>query len=94
VASGLNWHRHGFRSLLDQCFKGMVEEVAILHWDQLVCFGIKLLEYIFKKNNVRLMVVSEGTAADSMTHEVLEAVIDLAQELTNDLITITSFFMV
>jgi len=93
VASGLNWHRHGLRSLMDRCFKGVVEEVAVLHRDRLVCFGIELLEYIFKKNNVRLMVVSEGTAADATTHEVLEAVVDPAQELTDNLITITGFFM-
>jgi len=93
MASGLNWHRHGLRSLLDRCFEGVVEEVAVLHHDRLACFGVKLLEYIFKKNNVWFMVVSEGPIADSSIHEVLQAVIDPAQELADDLITATGFFM-
>jgi len=94
MASGLNWQCKGLRSLLDDCFNGLVQEVAILHWDRLACFGVKLLEYIFKKNNVQLMVVGEGNAVDIQMHQALEAVINLSQKLTNDLITITSFFMV
>jgi len=93
VASGLNWHRRGLRSLLDRCFEGVVEEVAVLHRDRLARFGVELLEYIFKKNNVRLLVVGEGATADSSTHEVLEAVVDPAQELADDLIAVTGFFM-
>jgi len=31
VASGLNWHRKGLRRILDDCFDGLVQEVAVLH---------------------------------------------------------------
>jgi hypothetical protein len=51
------------------------------------------VEYLFAKNDVWLMVVSEGAAANAKTHTVLKAVIDLAQELANDLIAVTSFFV-
>jgi hypothetical protein len=67
---------------------------STLQRDQLACYGVKLMEYLFAKNNVLLVVVSEGAAANAKTHMVLKAVVDPVQELTNNLITITSFFMV
>jgi predicted site-specific integrase-resolvase len=59
-----------------------------------VCFGVELVEYLFAKNNVQLVVVGEGAAADAETHVVLKAVVDLVQELADDLIAVPSFFVV
>ncbi len=94
LCSGLNWNRKGLHSLLDQCFQGMVQEVALLHKDRLAHFALELLEYIFKKNDVKLMVVSDCTGACPKTNEAIEAVVDPAQELADNLITVTGFFMV
>lgn len=66
---------------------------STLQRDQLVCFGVELMEYLFAKNDVQLMVVSEGATANAETHTMLEDVVDPVQELADDLITVTSFFV-
>ncbi len=66
----------------------MIQEVALFHRDRLVYFGLKLLKYVFKKNDVKLVVVSNYIKACSETNETIEAIIDLVQELADNLIKI------
>lgn len=79
IASGINWKRKGLQTILDQCFKGNVAEIVVAYKDRLCRFGFELLEWIFQKHDVSLMVLNQ-TAHDPET------------ELSQDLIAIIHVF--
>jgi len=83
IGSGLNWKRHGFNSLLDQVFKGMVSEVVVAYKDRLCRFGFELVERIFKEHHVKLVVHSSDA-----TNQVSDT-----QELSEDLLSIVTVFV-
>jgi predicted site-specific integrase-resolvase len=82
IGSGLNWHRTGFKSILEQVYTGSVERVVVSYKDRLCRFGLELVEWIFKKANVKLVVLSKDTGEQ-----------DLAKELSEDLLAITTIFV-
>lgn len=81
VASGLNWKRNGFKTLLEQVHKGLVSEVVVTCKDRLCRFGFELVEWIFEKNRVKLVVLN------SMSGNTAES------ELAEDLMSIASIFV-
>jgi predicted site-specific integrase-resolvase len=80
VGSGLNWHRKGIQSLLDQVVGGTVEEIVVTNKDRLCRFGYELLEWLFKKFNCKIMVLNESTDA---TPEI---------ELSQDVLSVINYF--
>ena len=82
IGSGLNWHRTGFKSLLEQVYSGDVETVVVSYRDRLCRFGIEIIEWIFKKSNVKLVVLSSDPGEQ-----------DLSRELSEDLLAITTVFV-
>jgi predicted site-specific integrase-resolvase len=82
IGSGLNWNRPGFRSILEQVHSGTVTEVVVTYRDRMCRFGYELVEWIFKKANVKLVVL--GTNDD---------VKDMSRELSDDLLAITTVFV-
>lgn len=83
VGSGLNWKRKGFNEILDLCFSGDIEEVAIARKDRLCRFGYELLETVFTKLNVRLVVLHESAGDPD----------DDTRELSDDLLSIVTVFV-
>ena len=59
VGSGINWKRKGLRTILEQSMLGNVEEIVVAHRDRLCRFAFELLEYIFQKHKVKLLVLNE-----------------------------------
>ena len=82
IGSGLNWKRPGFRSLLEQVHSGDVKEVVVTYRDRMCRFGYELVEWIFQKANVKLVVLDK-------TFDIKDA----SRELSDDLLAITTVFV-
>ena len=59
VGSGINWKRKGLTTILDKAMHGDISEVVVAHRDRLSRFAFELLEWIFKRNGVKLVVLNE-----------------------------------
>lgn len=75
IASGINWKRKGFKSILERCLCGEVQEVVVFHRDRLSRFGYELLEFIFTKCNTRLLVHDNSDQHKSSQQELAEDVL-------------------
>jgi predicted site-specific integrase-resolvase len=76
VGSGINWKRKGLKTILEQSMLGNIQEVVVAHRDRLCRFAFELIEFIFKSNNVKLVVCDEDLEKST------------EQELTEDLLSI------
>ncbi len=83
IGSGLNWKRKGFCSLLEQVHEGTVGEVVVTYKDRLCRFGFELVEWIFKKNGVKLVVLSQSERNEESD----------ASELAEDMLAIATVFV-
>jgi predicted site-specific integrase-resolvase len=59
VGSGINWKRKGLKTLLDRAMQGNISEIVVAHRDRLCRFAFELLEWIFERNGVKLVVLNE-----------------------------------
>ncbi|RGB34878.1 hypothetical protein C1646_668209 [Rhizophagus diaphanus] len=66
----LNWKHMGFVALLKQIHKKGIKKVVVTQKDQLYHFGFKLMELIFEKNGIQLMIF--GTDQDIMDYALLQ----------------------
>lgn len=77
VASGINWKRKGLQTLLEQSMSGNISEIVVAHRDRLCRFAFELLEWIFKKNGVKLLVLNgnnEQTEDQELADDVLSII--------------------
>lgn len=81
VGSGLNWKRPGFNSLLEHVHNGDVEQIVVTYRDRVCRFGYELVEWIFKKAAVKLVVLGSDIGSDR------------TNELAEDLLAITTVFV-
>lgn len=79
IGSGLNWNRKGLKTILDRVHQGLVTEIVVTHRDRLSRFGHELLEYVFEKHSVKLLVLDEEVP-------------DQLEDLTNDLLSVITVF--
>ena len=82
TASGLNWGRHGFNSLLERVHSGSVGTVVVTYKDRLCRFGLELVEWIFSKHNTKLVVLNQRTENS-----------DPSSELSEDLLAVVNVFV-
>lgn len=82
IGSGLNWKRTGFTTLLESIYSGDIDTVVVSYKDRLCRFGNELVEWIFKKANVKLVVLSKH-----------QENYDPSKELSDDLLAITTVFV-
>ena len=59
VGSGINWKRKGLKTILDRSMRGDISEVVVAHRDRLCRFAFELLEWIFNRNGVKIVVLDE-----------------------------------
>ena len=59
VGSGINWKRKGLKTILDRAMQGYISEIVVAHRDRLCRFAFELLEWIFVRNGVKLVVLNE-----------------------------------
>ena len=82
IGSGLNWKRPGLLTLLESVYSGDVSEIVVTYKDRLCRFGYELMEFIFKKSNVNVVVLCGSTNTQ-----------DSSKELSDDLLAITTVFV-
>ena len=80
IGSGLNWKRHGLKTVLRRCLLGDVGKVAVAHKDRLARFGYELIDFIMAQCGVELLCEYEET------HKSKEA------ELVDDILSIVTVF--
>jgi putative resolvase len=80
IGSGINFKRKGFRTILEQLYKGNVKEVVVASKDRFSRFGFDFFEFTFDQFDAKL--VSINTTADKSPQE----------ELAEDLLSITTVF--
>jgi predicted site-specific integrase-resolvase len=76
VASGINWKRKGLQTLLEHSMSGNISEIVVAHRDRLCRFAFELLEWIFKKNGVKLVVLN-GNNEQSEDQELADDVLSI-----------------
>jgi putative resolvase len=81
IASGLNFNRKGFQTLLEQILSRNVEEVVVMHRDRLCRFAVELMESIFKATGTRFVVLG------NYEHSTPES------ELAEDMLSIATVFV-
>ena len=79
VGSGINFKRHGLKSILERSMRGEQLKVVVAHKDRLARFGADIIEFVLKQNGGELLVL------DKVVHSP-------EQELTQDLLTILHVF--
>lgn len=86
IGSGINWSRPGFQKLLDLCVRGKVNEVVLSHKDRLCRFAFDLLEGLFRKFGIKIIIVHQNPQAGDVTE-------GREQELAEDLLAIVNHFV-
>lgn len=77
--SGLNFKRKGLNSILDDAFKGNIQELVITHKDRLCRYGYHLIERIIQHRNGKIVVLNQENTFPE-------------KELVNDLLSIITCF--
>jgi len=62
IASGLNFKRKGLQTLLELAFQGVVKEIAVAHRDRFCRFSYDLLEWIFRRHSVPILVLDQSSS--------------------------------
>jgi len=81
IASGLNFTRPGFSSLVERICKEEIGRVVVTYKDRLCRFGFELFEQICKEHQCKILVIGPS---DTQTEE---------QELQEDLLSIVNVFV-
>jgi predicted site-specific integrase-resolvase len=77
VGSGINWKRKGLQTILDGAMQRNISEVVVAHRDRLCRFAFDLLEWIFSRLGVQLLVLdkNEGESPDTeLTDDILSII--------------------
>jgi predicted site-specific integrase-resolvase len=76
IGSGLNFKRKGLISILDESEKGNIGKIVVYSKDRLCRFGFELLEYLFRKYSVELLVLNnkDKSPAEEMSEDILSVV--------------------
>lgn len=88
VGSGLNWKRAGIRSLLERVHAEAIQEVVVTDKDRLCRFGFDLLDWFFKKHDVKIVVhckYGEGSKSECALSDDVE--------LSQDILAVCNYFV-
>lgn len=80
IASGINFKRKGFKTILDRVFEGKVKNVVVATDDRFTRYGFELFEDIFTRFGTKLYSVSDKQYKSP------------EQELSEDLLSIITVF--
>ena len=78
IASGISFKdRKEFFKMLDLIIVGKIERVVISYKDRLSRVGFDLFDYLFKKYNTQIIVISEIGSKKLDSQEIFEEIINL-----------------
>jgi len=78
IGSGINFKRKGLQRILEWSMQGKLKEVVVSHRDRLCRFAFELIEWIFAKNNTKLVVLDK-TEYKTRSEELAEDVLAIIQ---------------
>ena len=76
IGSGLNWKRKGLQAILERAMQRDISEVVVAHRDRLCRFAFELLEFIFRYNKVKLVVLNKP-AEQSKSQELADDILSI-----------------
>ena len=77
VGSGMNYHKPGFRKLLQLILQGRVSELVLTHRDRLLRFGSELIFTICKHFGVKVTILhadTQKTSRESFCDDLVEII--------------------
>jgi predicted site-specific integrase-resolvase len=80
IGSGINFKRKGLKAILEQAFKGNIEELVVAHKDRLCRFGFDIFKYIIEELSGGKVVVLDDSKSSP------------EQELVSDVLSIINVF--
>jgi len=74
IASGLNYQRKGFQSILERLFKGDIKRVVVAHQDRFTRFGFDFFQWLFNQFGAVLESVERSTKSreEELLGDVME----------------------
>ena len=82
IASGINFKRPGFNSILDGIFNGNIKEIVVFSHDILLRFVFELFQNICSKFDTKLIVDSDTTKYKSPSEELAEDLLSIVTIFT------------
>lgn len=76
IGSGINWKRKGLKTILERAMQGDISELVVAHGDRLCRFGFELIEWIFERNKVKLIVLDRDNDK-SQNEELAEDILSI-----------------
>ena len=77
--SGINWKRQGLKTILEWAMSGTLEKVVVTHRDRLCRFAFELLQFIFERCKVELVVLNEETSSPTTEQELADDILSIIQ---------------
>ena len=77
--SGINWKRQGLKTILEWAMSGALEKVVVTHRDRLCRFAFELLQFIFERCKVELVVLNEETSSPTTEQELADDILSIIQ---------------
>jgi len=77
LGSGMNYHKKGLKSLLNDIIAGKIGRLVIAHKDRLLRFGAELIFAICAAKNVQVVILNQGedtTFEEDLAKDVLEII--------------------
>lgn len=74
IGSGINYKRQGFRSILEQLFKGNIKTVMVAHPDRFTRFSFDFFQWLFSQFGAVLDAVEKPKAesGDELVEDIME----------------------
>ena len=79
IASGINWNRKGFKTILELAMQKKLGTVVVTYRDRLCRFSFELIQWILETNGAKLVVLDETISTNE-------------QKLADDLLSIIHVF--
>jgi putative resolvase len=72
IGSGINYNRPGFKSILEQLYKGNVKKVVVAHSDRFSRLGFEFFQWMFEQFGAVLESDDKSTTEDDMVGDIME----------------------
>ena len=77
LGSGMNYHKKGLRTLLDEIISGNVGRLVLTHKDRLLRFGAELVFALCESKSVEVVILNQGEDSsfeEDLAKDVLEII--------------------
>jgi len=72
IGSGINFKRPGFKTILEQLFKGNIKKVVVAHQDRFSRFSFDFFQWLFTYFNAVLESINKPNPESDMLEDIME----------------------